>query len=94
MLKLLERRPGDSITSGRSQKPGQPLLPQVVQPGASVTLRDSNKVDIYVRVTDVKDGNLTGVIEQFAGHDGPAYGGHHLGDTISFKEANVFVCIL
>jgi hypothetical protein len=88
-LKLLERSRGDGFASARSFIPGQSILGEL-RPGSQVSLRDEKKVEILVVVTAIDGEVLTGEIEDFTGH-GPTYLGMSLGDSITFREANVFI---
>ena len=50
------------------------------------------KVEIIARVTAINGDELTGEIVAFSESHGRTYAGMSLGDSISFREANVFIC--
>ena len=87
---LMERRPGHSFTSGRSRIPGELILSEV-RLGDQVSLHHE-KVEIVARVATINGDEMTGEIVAFSEPHGRIYAGMSLGDPISFREANVFIC--
>ena len=89
-LKLLERRRGVPFQTVHTIRPGQPIpMKGELKLGSQASLRDEKKVEILVRITAIEGDALSGEIEDFPGH-GPTYLGMKLGDTLTFRETNVF----